>query len=130
MPNDTFMNEGVVNWSHSDRKLRLKVPFGVSYDTPDLELVQQLAIDAASAQNRTIPTPAPICNLMEFADSSVNFELRFWIVDPENGVANIKSAVQMEIWKQLKSHNIEIPFPQRDLHIKSGSLISMPKEVS
>ena len=71
--------------------------------------------------NRVLKQPAPRCNLVEFGDSSVNFDLRFWINDPRNGVANVRSDVLMAVWDELKSRDIEIPFPQRDLHLKSGS---------
>jgi len=55
-----------------------------------------------------------------FGDSSVDFQLRFWITDPEAGVANVESDVYLEVWKLFRDNNIEIPFPQRDLHIRSG----------
>ena len=119
IPNDRFMSEGVTNWSRSDRVVRLHAPFGVSYSTKDLKHVQQLAMEAATAVSRVVDTPKPVCNLVEFGDSSVNFDLRFWITDPQNGLANVKSEVLMNIWDALAEHNIEIPFPQRDLHVKS-----------
>jgi len=119
IPNDRFMTEGVTNLSRSDRIVRMHAPFGVSYRTRDLKLVQQLAIDAAKSASRVIETPAPVCNLEEYGDSSVNFDLRFWITDPENGMANVKSEVLMGLWERLHENNIEIPFPQRDLHLKS-----------
>jgi len=57
---------------------------------------------------------------MEFGDNSVNFEIRFWIRDPEGGLANIRSDVFKRIWQLFKENDIEIPYPQRDLHIRSG----------
>lgn len=119
IPNDRFMTEGVTNLSRSDKVVRMHAPFGVSYRTGDLKLVQQLAIDAAKAASRVIDTPAPVCNLVEYGDSSVNFDLRFWITDPQNGMANVKSEVLIGLWERLHENNIEIPFPQRDLHLKS-----------
>jgi len=119
IPNDRFMSEGVVNWSRSDRVVRLHAPFGIAYATKDLRAVQKLAADAASAVERVVSSPAPVCNLVEFGDSSVNFDLRFWITDPENGLANVRSQVLLNIWDALAEQGIEIPFPQRDLHVKS-----------
>ncbi len=119
IPNDRFMSEGVVNWSRSDRVVRLHAPFGVSYETDDLRAVQQLAVKAAARVERVVETPKPVCNVMEFGDSSVNFDLRFWIRDPVNGMANVRSEVYLEVWDGLKAAGIAIPFPQRDLHVKS-----------
>lgn len=119
IPNDRFMSEGVINWSRSDRVVRMHAPFGVSYRTEDLRQVQALAIEAAKSVDRVVAYPAPVCNLMEFGDSSVNFDLRFWITDPQNGMANVRSQVLMGLWDRLKANGIEIPFPQRDLHVKS-----------
>lgn len=119
MPNDKFIEEGVVNWSHSDRVIRLHASFSVSYNTRDLRGVKKLAEETALTVERVLKSPAPMCNLMEFADSSVNFDLRFWINDPANGVSNVRSAVLLAIWDALHDHNIEIPFPQLDLHVKS-----------
>ncbi|RFB05389.1 mechanosensitive ion channel family protein [Parvularcula marina] len=125
MPNSIFIDEGVVNWSHSDRAVRIHAPFGVTYDQRDLRLVQKLATEAAAEVPRVLETPKPVCNLMEFGDSSVNFDLRFWINDPPNGISNVKSEVMMGIWERLHENGIEIPFPQRDLHIKS-SAVTLP----
>ena len=129
IPNDRFMTEGLVNWSRSDRVVRFHAPFGVSYNTTNLKEVQELAVDAAKSVNRVVNFPAPVCNLMEYGDSSVNFDLRFWISDPQNGRANVRSDVLMALWDRLHEHNIEIPFPQRDLHVKSWSSEARPPSV-
>jgi small-conductance mechanosensitive channel len=60
--------------------------------------------------------------LKNFGDSAIEMELRFWISDPENGISNVSSAVRIAIWDTFKEHNVEIPFPQRDIHIKSQSM--------
>jgi small-conductance mechanosensitive channel len=120
VPNDRFIEEGVVNWSHDDRVVRLHAPFGVAYSTKDLRGLAKKAEETALTIDRVLKTPAPRCNLMEFGDSSVNFDLRFWINDPANGTKNVTSDVMMAIWDLLHEMEIEIPFPQRDLHIKSA----------
>ena len=120
VPNDKFIEEGVVNWSHDDRVVRLHAPFGVSYETRDVRGLARAAEERALTIDRVLKTPAPRCNLMEFGDSSINFDLRFWINDPANGSANVRSDVMMAIWDMLHEMNIEVPFPQRDLHIKSA----------
>jgi small-conductance mechanosensitive channel len=119
VPNDRFMNEGVTNWSRSDRIVRVHAPFRVSYDTENLEAVQGLAIAAAERENRVVDEPTPICNLISFGESAIEFDLQFWIADPEEGLNNIRSSVLLNIWHSLKAANIEIPYPQQDLHIKN-----------
>ncbi len=118
LPNDHFINNGVTNWSHSDEIVRQHAPFGVSYSTRDLKAVQALAIAAAKSVDRVVPDKEPVCNVMEFGDSSVNFDLRFWIRDPQNGLSNVRSDVYLAIWEALHENGIEIPFPQLDLHVK------------
>ncbi len=120
MPNDRFINEGVINWSHSDRVVRLHAPFGVSYDTKDLRASARQAEATAIEVERVLKSPAPRCNLVEFGDSSINFDLRFWINDPAGGITNVRSDVMMAVWEMLQENGIEVPFPQRDLHIKSA----------
>lgn len=119
IPNDRFIEEGVINWSHSDRIVRLHAQFGVGYGTADLRLVKKAAEEAAATVERVLKTPAPLCNLVEFGDSRVNFDLRFWINDPANGVANVTSQVMLALWDRLKELGVEMPWPQRDLHIRT-----------
>lgn len=120
VPNDKFIEDGVVNWSHDDRVVRLHAPFGVSYETRDVRGLAKAAEERALTVNRVLKTPSPRCNLMEFGDNSINFDLRFWINDPANGSANVRSDVMMAIWDMLHEMGVEVPFPQRDIHIKSA----------
>lgn len=119
IPNDRFIEEGVINWSHSDRIVRLHAPFGVGYATADLRAVKKAAEETAATVERVLKTPAPLCNLVEFGDSRINFDLRFWINDPANGVANVTSQVMLALWDRLKEMGVEMPYPQRDLHIRT-----------
>ena len=121
IPNEDLITQHVINWTFTDNMVRIKVPFGVSYNANPHECIQ-LAIEATKRVTRVLDYPEPICNLMGFGDSSVDLELRFWISDPINGVSNVKSEVLLNVWDTLKEHNIEIPFPQRDLHIRSSSV--------
>lgn len=116
IPNDDFVTNQVINWSHSAREVRMEVKFGVTYNCKPRE-IRKLAAECVAEIDRVVRDPAPVCHLVEFGDSSVNFVLRFWINDPEGGVTNIKGQVLLEVWDMLEENGIEIPFPQRVLHM-------------
>lgn len=120
IPNDDFVTNQVINWSHSDNDVRMEVKFGTSYDNDPHE-VRTLAVQAASKPERIVDHPPPVCHLVEFGDSSVNFVLRFWIRDPAKGVTNVKGEVLLELWDILKANSIDIPYPQRVIHIADKS---------
>ncbi|MBN1102721.1 MAG: mechanosensitive ion channel [Deltaproteobacteria bacterium] len=118
IPNEDLITNRVINWSYTDRLVRLKITVGVSYES-DVHEVMRLMTEAAGNIPRVLENPKPACHLKNFGDSSIDMELRIWIGDPENGISNVRSAVRIAIWDTFKKHHIEIPFPQRDLHIKS-----------
>ena len=117
IPNEILMTEEVENWSYSSLEVRVNIPIGVSYGA-DLDLAHKLMLEAAAESNRVLNNPLPRCWIVEFGDSSVNYELRIWIKDPEGGVGNVRGDIYVRVWNKFKEHDIEIPFPQRDLHIK------------
>lgn len=117
IPNEMMITEKVVNWSFSDEKLRVRIPFGVSY-TSDIHIAMDLALQAAGEDKRILEEPPAAVRLTEYGDNSVNFELRVWIVDPTDGLGNIRSAFYIRIWELFKQNGIEFPYPQRDVHIK------------
>ena len=127
IPNEDLVTSQVINWSYSDKNIRLEVPFGVSYGS-DPHLVRRIAVDAAKRVARVMSMPAPLCHLTAFGDSSIDFVLRFWITDPAGGVVNVKSDVLLALWDVLKENNIEIPYPQRDVHVKT--LVGLPGTMS
>jgi len=120
IPNETLMINQVVNWSYSSKDVRVKAPVGVSYGT-DMELAMKLMLEGAKRVDRVLDFPEPVVLMMGFGDSSVNFEIRFWIDDPEDGLSNIRSAVLKEVWNLFKENGVEIPFPQRDLNFKNNA---------
>jgi small-conductance mechanosensitive channel len=128
IPNENLMINQVVNWSYSSKDVRVKAPVGVSYDS-DLDLVSELLYKAAEDTPRVLERPSPRVNLMGFGDNSVDFELRFWIRDPEEGIANIRSDVYLRIWRLFKENEIEIPYPQRDLHLRSSKQLDQLVEL-
>lgn len=126
IPNDDFVTNQVINWSHSDDDVRMEVKFGTSYDS-DPHAVRELAVEAAGKPDRVVDHPPPVCHLKEFGDSSLNFVLRFWIRDPAKGVTNVKGQVLLALWDSLKEHNIEIPYPQQVVHLAPGTNLSGPQ---
>lgn len=118
IPNEDFITREVINWSFSDDFVRLDVPFGVSYDA-DPHQVSALAIEAAAKVARVIPNRKPVCWLTGFGESSLNFLLRFWISDPRNGLTNIRGMVLLALWDTFKENGIRIPYPHREVILKT-----------
>lgn len=118
IPNEDFITQEVINWSFSDELVRLDVPFGVSYSS-DPHQVSALAVEAASTVPRVVETKAPVCWLTEFGDSSLNFLLRFWIRDPQHGLTNVRGAVLLAVWDKFKEHGVNIPFPHREVIMRT-----------
>jgi small-conductance mechanosensitive channel len=90
----------------------------ISYND-DPEHAMQVMLDCAKASPRVLDEPAPTVRLTQLADNGIEMQLRFWIADPANGFAGVKSDVNVAIWRAFKREGISIPFPQRDVHIKS-----------
>jgi small-conductance mechanosensitive channel len=119
IPNEDLITREVINWSFSDRFVRLDVPFGVSYNSDPHE-VTRLAIGAASAVERVESRiKPPVCWLTAFGDSSLDFLLRFWISDPQQGLTNIRGKVLLALWDTFKEHGVGIPFPHREVIMKT-----------
>ena len=101
IPNETLISERVENWTHTQRRTRLKLDVGVHHES-DLKHVIALCEDAARATERVLPEPEPKCLFIEFGDSALKLQLRFWIGDAQNGVQNVKSDVLLQIWQRFK----------------------------
>jgi small-conductance mechanosensitive channel len=117
IPNEDLVTQRVVNWSHTNEDIQVEVKFGTSYAC-DPHKVIRIAIESAKAQPRVLANPAPVCFLVEFGESAVNFSLRFWIRDPAGGISNLRSAVMLALWDALKREGIDIPFAQREVNVK------------
>jgi len=118
IPNEDFITHEVINWSFTDALVRLDVEFGVSYDS-DPHQVSALAIEAALGCERVFAARKPVCWLTGFGDSSLDFVLRFWIDDPRLGLTNIRGVVLLALWDTFKEHGIKIPFPHREVIMKT-----------
>ncbi|MFS4436686.1 mechanosensitive ion channel family protein [Paracoccaceae bacterium GXU_MW_L88] len=117
IPNEELITSRVVNWSYSSNYVRLDLPFQVAYQA-DPHLVQQLAREAPKAVQRVAKERAPVCNLIGFGESGVDFNLRFWITDPTGGLQNVRSEVYMNLWDILMENEIEIPYPRREVTLR------------
>lgn len=121
VPNTEFISSKVTNLSHSSKEIRLNFPFGVSYNSDPKKvksIVEQVALD----HKGILKKPAPMLVFREFGESSLNFEIRVWTKEYAKTPDILQSELLFAIFDALKENNIEIPFPQRDIHIKSGSL--------
>ncbi len=119
VPNERFVTETVVNWSFSNRRMLIEVPFGVDYSS-DPHAVREIAIGVATKVRRVLTAPSPNCQLRAFGDSSLDMMLLFWIDDPENGVANVKSEVLFGLWAAFKEAGIGIPYPHREIILRQA----------
>jgi small-conductance mechanosensitive channel len=124
VPNEEMITRRVINWSYTNRRVRLLTPIGVSFDC-DVRVAMRLAEQAATETRRVLTDPAPVCRLMGFGDSSVKLEMRFWIDDPMNGIINVRSEVLLAMWEKFREHGIRTPLGHRDLHIKGDSELTV-----
>lgn len=115
IPNENLVTSQVINWSYSDRKVRLKTPVTISY-ADDPEHALRLMEEVARAHPRILDDPSPGARLLSFDDNGMRLELRAWIQDPEAGINNIRSELNLAIWRAFKTHGITIPYPQRVVH--------------
>ena len=116
IPNEDLITGQVVNWSHSNDFVRLDIHFGTAYGD-DPHVVRKLAIEAAASVDHVLGFKAPVCHIVGFGDSSVDYILRFWIKDPTGGLTNIRGNVFLALWDSFKANNISIPFPQREVKL-------------
>ena len=129
IPNEDLITQRVTNWTYSDDRIRLHVPFGIGYSC-DVPLAMRLAMEAAKEAERVLGQPEPTCLLMGFGENTINLELRFWIRDPHNGTHNVRSKVMLGLWERFRDNNIEMPLPQRELNLKNvGEIANMVSEL-
>jgi small-conductance mechanosensitive channel len=127
IPNEDLITGQVVNWSHSNDFVRLDLLFGTAYND-DPHVVRKIAIDAALSVDRVLRDRAPVCHIVNFGNSSVDYVLRFWIKDPTKGLTNIRGDVYLALWDAFKEHDISIPFPQQEVRILNDQRNVTPYE--
>jgi small-conductance mechanosensitive channel len=119
VPNGDLISTQVINWTLSDRLRRVKVPIGVAYGS-DPERVREVLLEVGRAHKDTLDKPEPMALFMNFGNSSLNFELRVWTPEFDSSV-RIQSELSSSVYHALADADIEIPFPQQDIHLRSVS---------
>lgn len=128
VPNSELISSSVKNWTHSDKTGRVVIPVGVSYGS-DPKTVHDILLACAEKNAFMIKNPAPTVVFKDFGDSALIFDLRFFIRNIGD-VFKAQTQARFDIWYALKENNIEIPFPQRDLHIRSDATKSAPRKTA
>ena len=121
IPNEDLITQKVENWSFADSFIRIEINFGVSYDS-DPHRVREIAIAAAESHPRVVrnnPKYSILCHITNFGDSSIDFFLRFFISDPDNGISNARGEVFLRLWDAFKAEGVSIPYPHREVIFKT-----------
>ncbi len=121
VPNSKFISENVVNWSFENNIIRFRVPVGVAYDT-NINQAKRILLEIAAENKDVLDEPKPAVRLMKFGDSSIDLQLWVWTKDKLQRKTVLISNLNFAIWEKFRENEIEIPFPQTDLHIRSGEL--------
>lgn len=114
IPADTLMTSTVVNLTYSEKRINVAMPVQVAYES-NLEVAESCLLAAAQAEERVLQEPAPLVFVKNFGESGIDLELSFWIADPENGEARLRSDINRSIWARFNRENIEIPYPKRQM---------------
>ncbi|MBK9327182.1 MAG: mechanosensitive ion channel [Hydrogenophilales bacterium] len=122
IPNETMITNPVINKSLTDKDNQILLPVQVAYGS-DLGRVRDLLLEIADGNDRVLETPVPQVRLQSFGENGINLELVVWIRDPEEGEANLRSQLNWSVWGTFQRERIEIPFPQRVIHV-AGQPIS------
>jgi small-conductance mechanosensitive channel len=128
VPNSDFITQKITNWSYGDPKVRIRLPIGVAYGT-DPERLRSLLIQVAHDHPWVLREPAPELFFNGFGDCSLNFELGVWTTEMASKPRRFRSDLYFAIERKLRENHIEIPFPQRDLHLRSGNFVLQTSDV-
>lgn len=119
VPNSDFINNAVTNWTANDSRVRISLPVGVGYNS-DPEAVRRLLLEAATQHTHVLNEPAPDVIFTDYGDNSIDFTLRVWTEARTHAPTLLKSDLYFFLFKRFSEEGIELPFPQRDLHIRSS----------
>jgi small-conductance mechanosensitive channel len=123
LPNTDLTKNQIINWTMNAIASRFEVTVGVSYNS-DIVLVKKILTEIIDSQNGALKNPKPFIRFTDFADSALMFSIYFWAEDVY-GVENIKSDIRTKIFEAFKKHNIEIPFPQRVMHVSKNERLEL-----
>ncbi len=121
VPNSDFITHPVTNWSHGDPRVQIRLPIGVAYGT-DVDKLRRVLLEVAAEHPNVLKTPMPTVYFEAFGDSALLFELGVWTSDMTHSPRRFRSELNFAMERKLRENQIQIPFPQRDLHIRTGSL--------
>ncbi|EFI52984.1 mechanosensitive ion channel domain-containing protein [Afipia sp. 1NLS2] len=121
IPNEDLVTQRVINWTYTDKTMLVKVNFATNYEA-DPNRVCELAVDIARNTHNVATFKAPNCLLTEFAETGMKFALTFWVADLDVGMDNVRSNVMQGLWTAFKNENIRVPYPVRELRVRSGAL--------
>jgi small-conductance mechanosensitive channel len=123
IPNEEFISQRVISWTHSDKHARAEIAITIAYDS-DVELAKKLMLTAANTHGKRVKSRQSICALHAFRDSGIELHLYFWVADIVDGRMEPKSDVMLAILKSFKEHGITIPYPQRELRITNTAAVA------
>ncbi|ANQ50815.1 mechanosensitive ion channel [Flammeovirga sp. MY04] len=128
VPNSQFISNNVINWSHNEKRVRIRIPIGVSYNE-DPKKVREVTLEVLNHIDGVMKSPAPDLMFVEWGDNSINFTLNVWTVKYYSQPGHLKSSIYYALFERFKHEGISIPFPQRDLNLGSGwEHLTMPKQ--
>lgn len=131
VPNSNFITQNVINWSHVGKNVRFKIPVTVSFNS-DVRLVEKLLLEVAAEDPDVLKYPEPGVRLLIFGENGLHFELRAWSESLLHRKGRLTSNLNFAIIEKFRRHNIEMPFPQRDIHIRSAKAVDaaslLPRE--
>lgn len=122
VPNSDFITHPVTNWSHGDPRVQIRIPVGVAYGT-DVELLRTVLLEVAAAHPKVLKSPEPTVFFEAFGDSALQFELGVWTAEMTQSPRRFRSELNFAIERKLRENRIQIPFPQRDLHLRTGAIV-------
>ena len=121
VPNNEFINNSVTNWTANDSSVRINLAVGVSYNS-NPEQVRELLLQAAATHPDVLTDPKPDVIFTDYGDNSINFSLRVWTANRAHTPLVLKSDLYFSLFQLFNQHGIELPFPQRDLHLRSSDI--------
>lgn len=127
VPNSKFITENVVNWKFNDTKVRFRVPIGVAHGS-DVRQVEHLLLEVARDEPDVLSDPEPVVRFLAFGENALELELRVWSTNAIHRKGKLISALNFAIHDKFRQQGIEVPFPQRDIRIRTRSCVSAQKE--